>query len=132
MEQLIKTQHKTTTLKTLTATTRNNGLHYLFKVSGEKYNKIQKSYTTLTVKGDKLDIDIKAGNGLQLAEPTKYTALDGTIKRYTWTNGSIYKYDIMDIPMWLYNELLPSIKPPNLSKQLSQLKPSTKITTTHL
>ena len=33
------------------------------------------------VDGHKTDIDVKAGNGLQLAEPTKFTALDGTTKK---------------------------------------------------
>ena len=96
---LLKPHHKTINLKTPTATKGNNGLHYYFKLSEDKYNKIQKSYTTLTINDIKLDIDVKAGNGLQLAEPSRYTALDGSIKKYSWTNDSIYKFAIMDLPI---------------------------------
>ena len=52
--RLLKIHHKTTNLKTPTATTGNSGLHYLFKISEDKYNKIQKSYTTLTIKVNNL------------------------------------------------------------------------------
>ena len=115
---LLKTHHKTTNLKTPTATTGNNGLHYLFKVSEDKYNKLQKSYTTLNINNIKLHIDVKAGNGLQLAEPTKYIALGRTTKKYNWINDSIYKYDIMDLPSWFYDELTPSTKQNNTTKSI--------------
>ena len=36
---LLKTHHKTKKLKTPQATTGNNGLHYLFKVSSDKFEK---------------------------------------------------------------------------------------------
>ena len=114
MEKWVKVlnSHIKTTLKTPTATTGNGGLHYLFKVPQDMFVKLQNSYTGLIVNGDKLDIDVKGHNGLQLAEPTKYTALDGTTKKYNWTNNSIYKYAILPIPMWLYDIILKSSSTP--------------------
>ena len=38
---LLKTHHKPSNLKTPTAATGNDGLHYLIKVSQEKYNTLQ-------------------------------------------------------------------------------------------
>jgi hypothetical protein len=52
---------------------------------------MQNSYTKLTIDGNKLDIDVKGKNGLQIAEPSKYRAVDGSIKKYTWVDDSIYK-----------------------------------------
>ena len=63
----------------------------------------------------KLDIDIKCNNGLQLAEPTKYKSLDGATKAYKCHKDSIYKYDIMTLPTWLYKIIINSssvIAPP--------------------
>ena len=41
---------------------------------------------------------------MQLAEPTRYRSVDGsTIKKYTWIDNSIYKFDIMPMPRWLFN-----------------------------
>ena len=103
---LLKQHQKTTKIKTPTAITGNDGIHYLFKVPSELYKNLQNAYTGLNVDGLKLDIDIKCDNGLQLAEPTKYKSLDGTTKAYTWHKDSIYKYDIMTLPTWLYKIII--------------------------
>ena len=77
---LLKQHQKTTKIKTPTAITGNDGIHYLFKVPSELYKHLQNAYTGLNVDGVKLDIDIKCNNGLQLAEPTKYKPLNGPTK----------------------------------------------------
>ena len=69
---------------------------------------MQNSYTKLTIDGNKLDIDVKGKNGLQIAEPSKYRAIDGSIKKYTWVDDSIYKYEIKQLPPWLFNIMLNS------------------------
>ena len=40
--ELFNTNHKTPTLKTPTATTANNGLHYLFKLPEDQFRNLQK------------------------------------------------------------------------------------------
>ena len=63
---------KSKAIKTPTATTGNNGIH-----------KMQNSYTKLTIDGNKLDIDVKGKSGLQIAEPSKYRAVDGSMILFT-------------------------------------------------
>ena len=116
---LLKTHHKTKNLKTPQATTGNNGLHYLFKVSSDKFEKLQSSYTRICINGERLDIDIKGRNQMQLAEPSKYKSLDGVTKRYTWIDESIYKYNIMDLPKWIYDALLTPLPISNVTSEAS-------------
>jgi hypothetical protein len=58
-QNLVIKNSKSKTIKTPTATTGNNGLHYLFKVSEEQMNKMQNSYTKLSIDGEKIDVDVK-------------------------------------------------------------------------
>jgi hypothetical protein len=121
---LLKKHHKTTKLKTPTATTGNDGLHYLFKVSDEQFQKLKSSYTKLQINGETLDIDVKAKNQLQLAEPTKYTALDGSSKKYQWINDSIYKHDIRVIPNWLFDAIVSSSTTTNTARPPTRRTPT--------
>ena len=77
-------------------------------MSEEQFHKMQNSYTKITIDGNKLNIDVKGKNGLQIAEPSKYRAVDGSIKKYTWVDDSIYKYEIKQLPPWLFNIILNS------------------------
>ena len=111
------------TFKTPYALTGNNGLHYLFKISQEKFNKIQPSYLKISINNKKLDIDIKCYNQMCIAEPTKYKSYDGKIiKKYQWLNDSIYKHNIMNLPEWLYKELINNNSSQNVITQPKNIK----------
>ena len=51
---------------------------------------------------------MKGKNGLHIAEPSKYRAVDGTIKKYTWVDDSIYKHEIKQLPPWLFDIIISS------------------------
>ena len=70
----------------------------MFKVSEEQFHNMQNSDTKLTIDGRKLDIDVKGKNGLQIAEPLKYRAVDESINKYAWVDDSIYKSEIQQLP----------------------------------
>ena len=116
--EIVKKHQKTKKFKTPTAITGNDGLHYLFKVPEKLFQKLQNSYTGLNIDGVKIDIDVKGYNGLQLAEPTRYNALNNETKSYKWYNDTIYKYDIMTIPTWIYKIIINSSSIPILKPKI--------------
>jgi hypothetical protein len=126
MWQELLQRHQKIPFRTPTATTGNNGLHYLFKVSHEQLQQMQSAYTGLMIDGVKYDIDVKARNGVQLAQPTRYTAVDGSIKKYQWIKDTIYKYDIMKLPQWLYSIIINSNN--NSSRTIISRTPTATIT----
>ena len=94
------------TLKTPTAITGNNGYHFLFKVHASRYEAIEKQKLGLTIDGEHYDIDVKANNGLLYCYPTKYESVNGDIKTYKWIDDTLFKYEISDIPDFLYDIIL--------------------------
>lgn len=109
--------------KTPYASTGNDGLHYLFKISFEKFRNLKSSYGKINIENEKLDIDIKSYNQMCIVEPTKYKSYDGrTIKKYQWIKESIYKYGIMDIPEWIYKELINNNSLQPIRNQLKIMK----------
>jgi hypothetical protein len=86
-------------IETPTQKTGNHGLHYLFKVTKEKFDLLPASITEISINNIKYSIDFKGKNQFALVEPTNY---DG--KFYQW----IVPYDenIANLPDWLYKILI--------------------------
>lgn len=79
---------------TPTQKTGNGGLHYLFKVSDDIFDKLPASITELNIDGQRYSIDFKSKNQFVIVEPTEY---DG--KNYQWTID--FKTEIQEMPKWL-------------------------------
>jgi hypothetical protein len=81
-------------INTPTQKTGNDGLHYLFKVSENIFDKLKSSGTELVIDGEKYAIDYKAKNQFMIVEPSKY---DG--KYYKWTTN--ISTPVQEMPDWL-------------------------------
>jgi len=68
------------------ATTGNNGLHILFKITEQDFinTSLSMNITDLMIDKQKYTIDIKCKGGCLITEPTIYKSIDGTIKEYKW------------------------------------------------
>lgn len=86
-------------INTPTQKTGNNGLHYLFKVSLENFNKLPASITELSIDGQKYSIDFKGKNQFMIVEPSKYDE-----KHYKWIID--FTTEIQELPVWLFNILI--------------------------
>ena len=86
-------------IHTPTQKTGNNGLHYLFKVSKDVFDKLPASITELSINGLKYSIDFKGKNQFVIVEPSKYED-----KFYKWKND--FSIELQDMPKWLLDILL--------------------------
>jgi len=98
--------------------TGNNGLHYLFKVNKDDYKQL-KTINGLFIDGIKYTIDFKAHNQCLLVEPSIYYNDKDEKKEYKWEK-SVDNYDIMYMPLFVYNILLKS-KAPKIEKKKETL-----------
>jgi hypothetical protein len=81
--QLLKEKNYNVT--TATQSTGNNGFHFLFTVSPEKYKHVSSNITGLKINKQRYTIDIKATKACIYCEPSNYTSLEnGKIKEYKW------------------------------------------------
>jgi len=100
-QELIKENNFT--LNTPYANTGNNGLHILFKITEQEFNNtsLSTNITDLIINKEKFTIDIKCKGGCLITEPTKYKAVDGTIKEYKWVVRPSTADKIQDLPDFL-------------------------------
>lgn len=85
------------------ATTGNKGLHLLFKITEQEFNNtpLSTNITDLIINKEKFTIDVKCKGGCLITEPTKYKAVDGTIKAYKWIVRPSTADKIQDLPDFL-------------------------------
>jgi len=86
---------------TPTATTGNGGLHYLFKLSKEQFERVKTSITDLKIDDVEYTIDTKCNKSCFIVEPTTYKDIKGNTKKYIWTIRPTTVDKIADLPDWL-------------------------------
>jgi P4 family phage/plasmid primase-like protien len=86
-------------INTPTQKTGNKGLHYLFKVTKNVFEKLPCSITDMMIDGKIYTIDFKGSNQFMLVEPTKYAN-----KTYKWATN--FTEDLEEMPKWILNILM--------------------------
>jgi hypothetical protein len=86
-------------INTPTQKTGNNGLHYLFKVSEDNFNKLPRLITKIMIDGVRYSLDFKGENQMMFVAPTNYYG-----KSYKWTTD--FTEDIQEMPKWLLTIIL--------------------------
>lgn len=86
---------------TPTATTGNGGLHYLFKLTKEQFERVKTSITDLKIDDEIYTIDTKCFKSCFIVEPTTYKDINGNTKKYTWNIRPSTVDKIADLPDWL-------------------------------
>lgn len=97
-------------INTPTQKTGNNGLHYLFKVSEENFNKLPRLITKIVIDGVRYSLDFKGENQMMFVAPTNYHG-----KSYKWIID--FTEDIEEMPKWLLTIIMKAGGKPDQKKQ---------------